>query len=296
MVRFAAYVVLLAGTLLACGCAGRQTPDSTADASQEWRLKNLEEKALVFQNAQLELASRMADVEGRLDALEQGGARLGEQDLPPVETAPEPLMTSGALPEPGPATPAAEAAPEAPAADHGHKWDDYPDATAKAADGKPAAVPEPAKTAAAKPAAKPMKYAVKAPAKAAEKAPAGKAAYDKALALVLSGKTAEGRAALESFLAKHPGGSLEPNAQYWLGESYYHEKRFPESIVAFKKVHQEHPKHPKAAAALLKIGYAYDQLGDTSNARFYLDVLLQDYPRSEPAPMARKRLDSLAKR
>ncbi|WP_461211232.1 tol-pal system protein YbgF [Desulfocurvus sp. DL9XJH121] len=289
MARSAALVVLLAGTILACGCSAHSGSNAAdvESASMEWRLKTLEQKSLAFQNAQLELASRMNKAEGRLDSLESG-AKLGEQDLSaPREVPPEPLMSSDSLPEPGPA------AKPGPKADDAKAWDQYPDATAAtaaAAAAAPAAPEAKAEKKPAKPAQKaaPKKY----PVKAAPAAP-GKAAYDKGLALVLAGKTKEARTAFEGFLAKNAKSPLAPNAQYWLGETYYHEKRFPESIVAFKKVHQNFPRHSKAPAALLKIGYAYAQLGDKENARFYLGVLLQDYPKSEPAPKAKKRLESL---
>lgn len=298
MVRYAAYAVLLAAVLLASGCAAPKQPDSTLDASMEWRLRNLEEKALTFQNAQMEQATRVSEVERRVRSLEQVRSQLREHDLPPEEGTPEPLMSSDDLPEPGPVKMAEpESAPEAmmdaPAAsgtpsmdkseDGGKQWDSYPDATAIA---KPDAET-------AKPAhkAKPKTYPVKSAKK--PQAPSGKALYEKGLRQVLAGKTVQGRATLESFLKRYPGSGLAPNAHYWLGESYYHEKNFAESVVAFKKVHQKYPKHAKAPAALLKIGYAYAQLGDKDNARFYLDVLLQDYPKSDPAPLARKRLKTL---
>ena len=298
MVRYAALMVSLACVLLVCGCAAPRQSASTQDASVEWRLRTLEEKALVFQNAQLEQASRVGAVERRLDDLEETRSQLRERDLPPEEGAPEPLMSSDELPEPGPVVVREEPKPAAPEPvaqadkhkDDGKEWDSYPDATTKPAK-KPAPKVQPAP--APKPAAKaaPKTYPVKQAAK--PKAPAGRAAYERGLKLVLAGKTAQGRAALEDFLRDNPGSGLAPNAHYWLGESYYHEKRFAESVVAFKKVHQKYPKHPKAPAALLKIGYAYAQLGDKENARFYLEVLLQDYPDSEPAPLARKRLKTL---
>ncbi len=52
----------------------------------------------------------------------------------------------------------------------------------------------------------------------------------------------------------------------------------------------KYPGHPKAAAALLKAGYAYESLNDGANARFYWQILLDDYPGSAPAALARKRM------
>ncbi|BBD07220.1 tol-pal system protein YbgF [Desulfovibrio ferrophilus] len=281
MVRFVIVATTLVALLMTCGCSARSSSESASGASEEWRLRNLEEKSLQFQNAQMELASRLNSLEGRVQDLE-AAPRLGEQDIRPQETKPEPLMTSDDLPTPGPVMKKEEPAKPS-------DWDKYPDATAKTKAMDKTATDK-AMKAAAKPASKPAskKYSIKKPA-----APAGKAAYDKALKLILAGKTESGRNGMEAFLKSNPKSTLAPNAHYWLGESWYHQKRYAESIVAFKQVHQQYPKHDKAAAALLKIGYAYAALGDRDNARFYLEVLTQDYPKSEPASLARNRLKKL---
>lgn len=117
--------------------------------------------------------------------------------------------------------------------------------------------------------------------------------YKKALDLILKGNTSSGRKAMAGFLKAHPTSSLVPNAQYWLAECDYSDKKFADAILKFRMVQQQHPKHAKAAAALLKIGYSYHLMGDKENARFYLGILLQDYPKSEAAPLARKRLKML---
>ncbi|MBU1002892.1 MAG: tol-pal system protein YbgF [Proteobacteria bacterium] len=281
MIRSAIVAIVLAASLMACGCSTRNNADSASGASEEWRLRTLEEKSLQFQNAQMELASRMNTLEGRVKDLE-AAPRLGEQNLRPQETKPAPLMTSDDLPTPGPVMKHDESLTSA-------EWDKYPDATA-GTKAKESTAATKAKEPVAKQRAKatPKKY----PLKKAED-PAGKAAYDKALKLVLAGQAEPGRAALEAFLGSNPKSSLAANAQYWIGETWYHQKRYAEAVVAFKQVHQDHPKHSKAPAALLKIGYSYAALGDKDNARFYLDVLVQDYPKSEPASLARQRLKSL---
>jgi len=206
----------------------------------------------------------------------QAEAAPAKADAPAKAPAP-------AAAKPAPAAPAAaKPAPAAPA----KPWEAYPEVRAKGA--AKAAAPAKATAPASAPAGKASAAPAKAPALAT-----GQADYDAALRLVLDGKPAQGRAALERFLAANPASALAPNARYWLGETYYHERDDAEAIVAFKAVHQQFPDHDKAAAALLKIGYAYARLGDTANARFYLQVLVQDYPASEPAALARKRLESL---
>jgi tol-pal system protein YbgF len=117
--------------------------------------------------------------------------------------------------------------------------------------------------------------------------------YNRGMSLVRAERYVDGREVLNEFLAKSPNDSLTPNALYWLGESYYGEKRFAQAILTFKEVIQKYPKHHKAAASLLKIGFSYEKLGDNANARFYLQALLDEYPASDPARLARKRLRAL---
>ena len=121
----------------------------------------------------------------------------------------------------------------------------------------------------------------------------GTGQYNEGMSLVRAEKAEPGRKLLEEFLAAAPDSSLVPNAIYWIGESYFVEKNYPQAILTFKDVTRRFPKHHKAAAALLKIGMCYEKLGEKDNAALYLRALLKDYPKSEPAPFARKKLAEL---
>lgn len=117
--------------------------------------------------------------------------------------------------------------------------------------------------------------------------------YQQALGQLRAKRTEEARKFFNEFLGANPGHELEPNALYWLGESYYHEQRFAQAILTFKEVARRFPQHDKAAAAMLKAGFSYEKLGDMDNARFYLQTLVDEYPQSDPARMARNKLKSL---
>jgi tol-pal system protein YbgF len=122
-------------------------------------------------------------------------------------------------------------------------------------------------------------------------APQGSKQYEQVLSSFLEGgDPREARKGFSTFLQLHQGHRLEPNARYWLAETYYDEQRFPEAILAFKEVVNRFPAHAKAADALLKIGYSYRALGDEVNARFHLRLLLADYPDTEAAQKAGKSL------
>lgn len=130
---------------------------------------------------------------------------------------------------------------------------------------------------------------------AEEKAPAasektGSGAYDAALALYYKGLYSKAQEQFDGFLRGNPSSSLAPNAMYWQGECLYSQNKFDSAIIIFKDLAGKYPKHPKAAAALLKAGFAYARIKDMENARFYWQILVDDFPKSEPATIARKRL------
>lgn len=120
-----------------------------------------------------------------------------------------------------------------------------------------------------------------------------KSAYDRAVKLAMAENYEPAREALTTFLERWPDGEYAPNAMYWLGETYYGEQRYAQSILTFKDVLAKYPKHHKSSDALLKIGFAYDKLQDPANAKFYLQTLLDEYPKSEAAPKARAKLREL---
>jgi tol-pal system protein YbgF len=173
-----------------------------------------------------------------------------------------------------------------------------PDRSAKTAGAAPAVPAQSALAPAARSRPAPVEPAGQAPARPAVASPAKSAGgeqqeYAQALAVYEAGSFEKAITLFNAFLESRPQSSLAPNAGYWLGECEYALKRYDRAILAFKGVVSAYPRHPKAAASMLKSGYAYERLGDKENARFYLTALVEDFPASEPAALARKKLSSL---
>jgi tol-pal system protein YbgF len=118
-------------------------------------------------------------------------------------------------------------------------------------------------------------------------------AYNTAWGTLESGRAQAAETLFTNFLATYPKSSLIPNAEYWLGECFYSQGRYSDAVLAFQNVVAQYPDHHKAAASLLKVGYAYERLEDRQNAVFYLQQLVENYPGSEPAPLARAALNRL---
>lgn len=119
---------------------------------------------------------------------------------------------------------------------------------------------------------------------------AGASAYNAAYAIYEKGEYTKARQAFADFLAASPQSPLAPNSLYWQGECQYSLGNYGDAILFFQEVVNRYPKHVKAAAALLKAGHSYERLKDMDNARFYWRILVDDFPASAPAALARKRL------
>ena len=249
-------VTLLAVSL--CGCAGKM--DAKRGLSEEWRLRSLEENFLNFKEGQREQEERGRDQQRklveRMKAVEDSVQRMQEQLGAGGVVMPQ--KQAQAAPVPPPSVPAVvNARPDPPQTEYA---------------ASPAPAPAPAGSGAT-----------------------GSALYTEGMTLVRAEHAAEGRKLLQDFLSAEPNSVLVPNALYWIGESLYVEKNYPQAILSFKEVTRRYPKHHKAAAALLKIGMSYAMMGEKDNASLYLRALLQDFPKSEPAPAARKKLAELGR-
>jgi tol-pal system protein YbgF len=116
--------------------------------------------------------------------------------------------------------------------------------------------------------------------------------YRAAVELVKAGKTEESVTALRSFLRTYPRHEYADNAQYWLGEAFYASKDYQHALVEFRATIETYPRGNKVPDALLKVGYCYQALGQADKARAVLEQVVNLYPKSEPAALAAKRLES----
>ncbi len=104
-----------------------------------------------------------------------------------------------------------------------------------------------------------------------------------------AGQTARARELFQDFLSRFPKDELAPNAQYWLGETYYVEKKWNDAIVGFQKVLKEYKGSDKVPDALLKIGMAFQAQGDCENAKLFFEEVAQAHKSSPLAKTAREK-------
>lgn len=101
------------------------------------------------------------------------------------------------------------------------------------------------------------------------------------------------RKKFEAFLKTYPNMELSDNAQFWIGETYFLKKDFEKAILEYEKVIVKYPEGDKVPAALLKQGLAFLELGDKTNGRNLLRRVMDRYPQTEQADIAKKKLEAI---
>lgn len=96
-------------------------------------------------------------------------------------------------------------------------------------------------------------------------------AYRAAIDLVLNKNDyAQGEVLLQNYIRDYPNGKYLVNCQYWLGQIYLAKSDYEQAKQRFLIVSGQHPKHDKAPDARFKLGKVYHLLGDSANAKPYL--------------------------
>lgn len=123
--------------------------------------------------------------------------------------------------------------------------------------------------------------------------PEEQAAYEQALNILREGRYADAAQAYRQFLTTWPNGRYADNAQYWLAETQYVTRQFPQALEEFGKVVNGYPNSAKLPDALLKMGYIHYEQGDWKAARENLQAVAQRFPDSTAARLASERLQRM---
>jgi len=114
-------------------------------------------------------------------------------------------------------------------------------------------------------------------------------------------------AEFREFVRRHPNASQADGAQYWIGESYFSMGRaaasagqadkareaLEQSVQEFRKVFVNYPRGRQVPTALYKEALALIELKQVKVAQARLQYLVDNFPQSEEAPLARERLKNL---
>lgn len=95
---------------------------------------------------------------------------------------------------------------------------------------------------------------------------------------------------LRNYVSRNPRDPLVPVAQYWIGEAYFSQGKYNESILAFNEILVTWPDSDRKPAALLRQADAFARTGDKIDARMILQKLIEDHPGSSEAAEAKEQL------
>ena len=116
------------------------------------------------------------------------------------------------------------------------------------------------------------------------------AAYAAAYENFKNGKYEKARDAFRNFLKQYPDTEYSDNAQYWIGECYYYEKKYENAILEYEKVAKSYPGGDRVPYALLKEGLSFLSLGDKASAKLILQKVIKEYPNTNQAKTAKAKL------
>lgn len=117
--------------------------------------------------------------------------------------------------------------------------------------------------------------------------------YKLAKSILDKGDAVQARTLFTEFLSRWANDPLAANAQYWIGESFYTERRYREAIAAFVVVTNRYTKSDKVPDALLKIGFSFIELKQPAQGKDFLQEVVKSHPKSQAAKIAKDRLAKL---
>ncbi|WP_208293465.1 tol-pal system protein YbgF [Zophobihabitans entericus] len=104
--------------------------------------------------------------------------------------------------------------------------------------------------------------------------------YNFIIKFVLEGKqTREAITAFQAFVKQYPKSSYQANANYWLGQLNYGQKKLSDASFYFATVVKSYPNSSKASESLYKIGLILADQGEKEKAKAVLQQVISQYPK-----------------
>ncbi len=93
----------------------------------------------------------------------------------------------------------------------------------------------------------------------------------------------------EDIIAKFPSSTLVDDCLYWIGESYFVQKKYKEAVLVYKKIAKEHPLSELMPATMFKAGLCFEKLADEQSRGKVWSELLEKFPYSDEALQVKAR-------
>ena len=114
--------------------------------------------------------------------------------------------------------------------------------------------------------------------------------YQAAMTQFNRGSLNTARRAFESLLVDYPDHRLAPSSQFFLADILEQENRLDEAIEAFLRLPELFPTADRVPQALYRVGSIYELQGNLDQAVIYLERVVNTYPDSGAAELARELL------
>jgi tol-pal system protein YbgF len=124
-------------------------------------------------------------------------------------------------------------------------------------------------------------------------APSADTLYSNGLRDITSGKYDLARSEFQDYLKYYGDTDLASNAQFYLGEIAYSQKKYDQAVGEYDRVLTNYPKSFKLAPARLKKGMALLELGQKNSGVRELREVVKRYPGTEEERRARAKLKEL---
>ncbi len=121
--------------------------------------------------------------------------------------------------------------------------------------------------------------------------PAPRELYSQAYADYARGNYDLATQGFSEYIRNYPGTDFTDNAQYWIGECLYGKKLYAEAIEAWNVLFRDYPSSDKLPDARVKKGMALEKQGRRSQALIEYRYVVDRFPNSPAARIARERLN-----
>jgi len=98
----------------------------------------------------------------------------------------------------------------------------------------------------------------------------------------------------KQYLSTYPNSEDADNAQFWLAQCYYKTGDNKTALAETQRLYKGFPESPKIPDAMLIEAFIEVQRGNQSRAQTILKQLIADYPTTEAAKGAKRKLDAIA--
>jgi tol-pal system protein YbgF len=117
--------------------------------------------------------------------------------------------------------------------------------------------------------------------------------YGTGMEMMSQASYATARMAFQQLVQEFPQHERAPDAQFQIGQAFYHEGLFQEAYAALELVPAQWPQSARAPAALFRAGAIAEERRGFVKARGYYDRIVKEYARSDEARQAQQKLRTL---